>query len=602
MSAAGQHSHRARGATLILAMIFVLVLSALAVSLAGLSGTNVQVAANQRRVNSALYAAQSGLECAKYIVSTVTLGQTNMNVVTDAEANQVWIDLCQHIQTQALDGQSVPSSSRFSDAIGSGDAIVTPTMDYGDSGGTFAIRFCRYDSDPRTIKLLSTGTNGVATRTVGVEMDVTKSRDILHYAMAGRGRMWLTGDTTIHGDIFSTWRHSSVAPFNSTSETTIQGTVNTAIRKSEILGYSYQLEDLNNNDDPKFTFGRAVYDADGNPVSDTVGTIDNDLLMTDSDGNPVFDENGDRIPVDYSNRVHSWADELQGYHENVQYYDPTIHKMDMAGMSINDYDTTTYLTRTVGNPIETEVVTQTYYDYRGRLRTREVPQTVTEYFPHGPDGYDDYKSGSLTLTRAVHEDQTYTDAYLEANENALFRNCTFEGVLYIDCDQNSQTSGTCNNVRFENCTFNGVIVTNTPDDLSWQRNALYFTGAATFNNTSDIQEATILAPHFNVDLGNTNPEQSDNNVLTGAIVGGIVDIRGNAQIYGTVISMCDTSQWTSGFVTNIGATLDDGGSETTDLGDIGVISITPEADMMLPSGITSPIIIKPDLNTYSESV
>ena len=72
MSAAGKHNHRARGATLILAMIFVLVLSALAVSLASLSGTNVQVAANQRRVNSALYAAQSGLECAKYIVNTVS--------------------------------------------------------------------------------------------------------------------------------------------------------------------------------------------------------------------------------------------------------------------------------------------------------------------------------------------------------------------------------------------------------------------------------------------------------------------------------------------------------------------------------------------------
>ncbi len=383
MSAAGKHSHRARGATLILAMIFVLVLSALAVSLASLSGTNVQVAANQCRVSSALYAAQSGLECAKYIV-------------------------------------------------------------------------------------------------------------------------------------------------------------NTAIRKSEILGYRYQLEDLDNNDNPKFTFGQTVYDADGDPVSGTIGTIDSNLLMTDSDGNPVFDENGERIPVDYNNRVHSYADELQGYHENVQYW--------------------------------------------------------------GPDGYDDYKSGSLTLTRAVHEDQTFTDAYFAANQNALFRNCTFEGVLYVDCDQTSQTSGTCNNVRFENCTFNGVIVTNTPDDLSWQRNALYFTGAATFNNTSDIQEATILAPHFNVDLGNTNRERSDNNVLTGAIVGGIVDIRGNAQIYGTVISRCDTSRWTSGFVTNIGATLDDGGSETTDLGDIGVISITPEADMMLPSGITSPIIIKPDLNTYSESV
>jgi hypothetical protein len=155
-------------------------------------------------------------------------------------------------------------------------------------------------------------------------------------------------------------------------------------------------------------------------------------------------------------------------------------------------------------------------------------------------------------------------------------------------------------VRFDNCTFNGPIITNVPNQLKWQNNCLYFTGEAAFNNTSSIQEATILAPHFNVNLGNTNPVQSDNNILTGAIVGGIVDVRGNAQIYGTIISMCDTTQWSSGYVTNIGATLGDGGSETTEVDDIGVISITPEEDKMLPSGITTPILIKPLQGTYSE--
>jgi hypothetical protein len=133
-------------------------------------------------------------------------------------------------------------------------------------------------------------------------------------------------------------------------------------------------------------------------------------------------------------------------------------------------------------------------------------------------------------------------------------------------------------------------------------NNLYFTGEATFENSSSIPEATILAPHFNVNLGNTNPDQGENNVLTGAIVGGIVDVRGNAQIYGTIISMADTSSYSSGYVTNIGVTLEDGGSETTEAGDIGVISITPEEDMLLPSGIKSPIIIKPDQTTYAENV
>ncbi len=80
--------------------------------------------------------------------------------------------------------------------------------------------------------------------------------------------------------------------------------------------------------------------------------------------------------------------------------------------------------------------------------------------------------------------------------------------------------------------------------------------------------------------------------------GGIVDVRGNAKIYGTIVSMCDTTAWTSGYVTNIGATLDDGGSETVELGDIGTILIKPDKEKMLPSGIKTPIVLKRDGSTF----
>lgn len=571
MSAAYKSKQRAKGTALILSMLFVLVFSALAVSFATLSGANVQVASNQHRVNTSLYAAQSGLECGRYLVKTVSLDQTKVNFVSDTEAEKVWSDLCAYVATQGLDGKTVAYDA---------NELTIQGMTLDGSDATFTVRFYRYVGNPHTIMLQSTGSHNGATRTVGIAMDITKDREILTYAIAGRGRMWLTGDTTIHGDLFSTWKHSSVSPFNTTSETTVLGKVNTVITKEEIGGYAYQLETRDGNGNPLFTFGQTVYDIDGNPLTATVGTIDEDLCLTDTDGNPVFDENGNRILVDFESRIYSTADQLQGYHQNVQYYDPTKHSTSMAGLSISDYNTD---------------------DYKNGLASLASSTTTTEYFPHAPGNYAQASSSSSRkLTRRVYQNQTFTNALLPSNQNALFRNCTFQEVLYIDCNKNASTY--YNNVRFEDCTFNGVIVTNTPKSLLWQNNALYFTGTATFNNQSSIQEATILAPHFNVDLGNTNPEQSDNNVLTGAIVGGIVDVRGNAQIYGTIISMADTSQWTSGFVTNIGATLDDGGSETTELGDIGVISITPEEDMMLPSGITSPIIIKPDQNTYSESV
>ena len=155
-------------------------------------------------------------------------------------------------------------------------------------------------------------------------------------------------------------------------------------------------------------------------------------------------------------------------------------------------------------------------------------------------------------------------------------------------------------MRFEDCTFNGTIVTDTPSLLKWKENALYFTGTATFQNES--YPATIMAPHFNVNLGNTNPINPDeHNTLSGAIVGGIVDVRGNAVVNGTIISMADTTQYTSGYVTNIGATLGDGGSETTELGDIGTIIMSPNPDQKLPSGINTPIVIgEIDHNSYVE--
>jgi len=525
-----------RGVVLIISMIFVLIFSALAVSMATLSGTNVQLASNQHKVNSALSAAQSGIECGKYIISTISFGETGLNYVTLAQANQVWTDLCQHLQNTALDGQTVQSASQFTDAIGSGDEIITPSINFGSNNIDLVLRFYRYDSDPYTIKLQSIGTDGGATRNITMDMEITKDRSVLDYAIASRGRMWLTGDTTIHGNLYSSWDRPEISPYNMTSESTVLGTINTVLTLEQIEAQSYQMETL------------------------------------DEDGNPMFDEDG--------NRIYSPADEIQAYHKGINYGQSG---QNMPGTDISDYDTDIYNSGLIEIP------------------SCPVANRVTEYFPHEANDYTlPSKSWSRQLDRHVYENQTFTNAKLPNNRNALFNNCTFEEVLYVDCAKSG--SSYYNNVRFENCTFNGVVVTDTPQKFKWMYNTLYFTGEATFENTSSIPEATILAPHFNVNLGNTNPVQTDNNVLTGAVVGGIVDVRGNAQINGTIISMCDTTQWSSGYVTNIGATLNDGGNETTVLGDVGVISIAPDADQMLPSGILSPIIIKPLQNTYSEGI
>ena len=126
------------------------------------------------------------------------------------------------------------------------------------------------------------------------------------------------------------------------------------------------------------------------------------------------------------------------------------------------------------------------------------------------------------------------------------------------------------------------------------KNCLYFTGTETFQNQTSVPSA-ILAPNFEIKLGNIDLTVSDDNVLTGAIIGGIVDIYGTAQINGTIISMFDTSMYPSGYVSNIGE-IDDG-SESVE---VGTITITPDPAQMLPSGITTPITIVPLPDTYLE--
>ncbi|MDD5326357.1 MAG: pilus assembly PilX N-terminal domain-containing protein [Phycisphaerae bacterium] len=564
-----------QGVVLIISMIFVLIFAALAVSMASLSGVNLQIADNQHKVNSALSAAQSGLECGKYLIAQTSLTladmpamNTSLNYVTTEQANTVWATLCSQVQDQPwVAGNATQTENE----------IITPAISLGQANASFQVRFYR---DGNSIQLEGIGTDGPVGRQVGINATITKDNEVLNYAIASRGRMWLTGDSTVHGNIYSAWQYQNISPFNITSDSTVEGTINTILSNinpnTGEPGPDLYADKFDSYDNP-------VLDADGNRVKIKMPY---DLETLDAIGNPVYDELG--------NKVISPTDQIQGQCDGINYGVNYGDKaVDMPGMKISDYDTIPYKNQTTD------------------LSTAGIP-TVTEYFPHAVGNYSLPASyGSQKLTRYKYEGQTFENkrvsaftVYYSTLKATLFKNCTFNGILYLDC---GTTGTTYNNVRFENCVFNGPIITNTPsysyaDSTTWwKKNCLYFTGEETFQNSTSIP-ATILAPNFNVNLGNTNPDSGENNVLTGAIVGGIVDIRGNAEIQGTVISMYDTSDYSSGYVSNIGATADDGGSETTEPGDIGVISITPDPDKLLPSGIISPIVIKPSQDTYSEEI
>ena len=569
-----------KGIALVITMIFIVVFSALSVCMFTMSVNSVQASENHHQGNHAMNAALSGLEYAKYLASNS--GTVDVVLDYDAYSAQDYSSQADAIWNTLAANENIS----VSDTDGEGnDYIETGDIAYSNLGATFKIRFTREGSN--TITVSSNGQNDQIQRAIGMTFNIAKEDDeILNYGLVGRGRMWLTGDTTIHGDIYSSWDNDYRSPFNITSDSSVLGTVNTVFSQNTVDNASWDMETLDGSDNAMFEFTETVYDYEGNVVSDTYGNADEDGYLTDTIGNPVYDIDGNPVPVDYATRITSSDDEILGYNENVN-YGAEKNNIDNI-LDIDSYDTDIYKDRVMNSG------------------NGDIPASgtiATEYFPHGPDGYDDYKSGSRTLNRHVYENMTFNDVRLPDDRNALFKNCTFENVLYIDCYKSTSTK--YNNVRFEDCTFNGVIATDTPSSLKWRNNALYFTGSANFNNTSDIQEATILAPHFNVNLGDANngEVESDENVITGAVVGGIVDIRGNAEIYGTVISMCDTSNWTNGYVTNIGATLNDGGSETTSIEDIGTIEVTPDPEQSLFPGLKEyPVTISlvADNSSYEE--
>lgn len=275
---------------------------------------------------------------------------------------------------------------------------------------------------------------------------------------------------------------------------------------------------------------------------------------------------------------------------------------------VGDYDGINYDQPPVDLPDADDFDTSIYADMTSTLPNTGVRQT--EYFPHAPDDYTRPANWtSVRLTRTVYgpadpneSPLVITNKMLAAGGNALFRNCVFEGVLYIG---NGGGIGT-NNIRFENCTFNGTIATGVPPTFgpeTWKKNVLYFTGNSAFDNQTMV-ETTILAPNYNVNIGNTKTlEDGSESVLRGVVLGGVVDIRGNLQVDGTIVSMHypdpdDWGQAAGQVATNIGYS--DENMEAGVPNEGGVIFVSPSPDQMLPLGMSSRILLTRQGNSYVE--
>lgn len=109
-----------------------------------------------------------------------------------------------------------------------------------------------------------------------------------------------------------------------------------------------------------------------------------------------------------------------------------------------------------------------------------------------------------------------------------------------------------NNLRFHDCTFIGSIVADKPMVFTQSRNKLAFTGATKFVEEHPTEpdnpryvltdaekvvthKSSMMLPHYSVDVGTNNSPQAQNVHLQGAIIAGVLDVRGNAQIDGALL-------------------------------------------------------------------
>ena len=345
----------------------------------------------------------------------------------------------------------------------------------------------------------------------------------------------------------------------------------------------------------------------------------------------------------------------QKFFEGPIHPDPTkdsltfgMNGADMAAFTPSSFDTSTYKAMATG-------------DFAGQVIGAEPRKegVTPQYTPPSAATIEETPFGSLHpydyYMRPVYKNYTFRDVKIPMGTNAVFKNCRFIGVTFIEtatdnADPNfnyagmqepdgsikftniaanvdgnplTDTKGVSNNLRFHNCTFEGMLASDSPDAYTHVRNKVQVTGKANFkieksNELSDAEKAffkrsTLMLPQLSVDMG-TFLEPNDDGEWTrldGTIVAGVFDIRGTATIDGSIITTYEPLPGEGGlaqggnpaaFNTTIGyfeSTAGDGEGEIP-AGGYGKIIIRYDPTRQLPDGINGPIELRGELDTYYE--
>lgn len=263
---------------------------------------------------------------------------------------------------------------------------------------------------------------------------------------------------------------------------------------------------------------------------------------------------------------------------------------------------------------------------------------VTERTPFGSTTYQ------ATYKRPVFKNLKLKNVIIPAGMNALFDNCTFEGVTFVDTERDiTKSSGSItydkddgsswasrkvsgstwskdsvliatgtpssgqtitngsrdgNNLRFNNCSFKGPIAGNYATAYTHFANSWEFTGSTLFDNQVD-QTATIVSPQVNIEMGSFTDPTLAPSTLVGVVVAGNLDIRGTSVVDGSILITGDgAGNTTLGY---FGASDADTNPSALPEGGYGRLSIRYNPTRTLPDGINVAVDVLPVPGTYREN-
>jgi len=181
-----------KGVALIISVIFVLIFSALAVSMATITGTNVQIAENQRRADCTRACAESGLEIIRFWLSRVSVDGTTMSSFVFGEINA-------SLQTDLTANGISNITPNYEDSV-----ITIPSVTLNSTNEqSFYTSITPKPTvvDPNALQVNVTGTYGSLAKTISVNYDFgTREHTVFDYGVATRGPLHLSGNIELTGE------------------------------------------------------------------------------------------------------------------------------------------------------------------------------------------------------------------------------------------------------------------------------------------------------------------------------------------------------------------------------------------------------------------